>query len=1247
MGQVMKKFSNLKVLKFNGNKMRNRFLLIGLFLALLSNVSYGQNQSIYGKVTDDSNKPLPFAAVKLYKGGQLIEGMLTDKNGNYKLELQDPGTYDSLVIVKKEYSKFKANPVIVRSTQRYPQDAKLEFGKSIEVIFTGSKVLINSSETGKTMDRESFMHSAAQNIGEIVAATATVTNTADGLSVKGGKSSSNIIYVDGVPTSSYNLPKDAIEEINVITGGIPAEFGDVTGGVINITTRGPSSHLTGGLEARTSQFLDPFGYNYIEGNLSGPLIKSKTDKRPILGYFLTGNLTYAKVNSPPAIDMYRVSDAKLQDLINNPIAPSPTGTGYIPTTYFVTKDDMVKTRVKPNSNSLNYVLNGKLVYEPVKNTVITIGANNEHANRNAYSFANNMFNFDLNPQVTSNVLKTYVRFTQRFIGDTNSPVKSISYSIQGNYTRSNSTVQDPTLKDNLFAYGYIGSFKRNYVPFYSQATHNIDGKSVTAYYFQGYSENGLTFSPGGYNPVLESYDKKFFELTGDQTKTFNDVFSNGGLVNGQGPSNVNSLWSGLGARYGAYSQSQSEQYYVNASGTVIINNHHLKAGVQYQQNSSSNYSVGANQSVEGLWTLARQLVNSHLTQLDTLHPHPVFSKNGSFTDTVNYPWLVGAQSTFDKNFRNHLKSIGARDQWGRLIDDQSKINIDQYGPNDMKLSYFSADELLNNANSYVSFYGYDYLGNKLKKKATLSDFLDPSKRWIGAYNPIYTAGYIQDNFQLGDITFNVGVRIDRFDANQKVLQDPYSLYPLRHAGDVTQINNLPVTHPGNIGSDYAVYVDDALNPTKIVGYRKADVWYDAAGTEVADPNTIALKSKSDRIQPYLVARNTSEVQLTDASFKDYTPQVSVLPRVSFTFPISDKAIFYANYDVLTIRPQAGNFTTWDDYYFLQQRATLTIPNPNLKPEKRTNYELGFSQRVGGNSSLTFQAFYGQIRDLVQTRVINQAYPITYTTYDNIDFGTVKGMTFGYNFVRASAGADPHNNPSGINLSANYTLQFADGTGSNEGSGANLVSAGQPNLRTPFPLNYDIRHQVQAIIDYRFGAGKNYRGPSIGKVKLLQGGGINMIFNTSSGAPYSRQSNITSGDNILIGVANRSSLEGTVNGSRLPWQVRMDLKIDRNFFFKTTGLDQFGNKVHVKDSRIYLNAFVYVQNLLDARNIVHVYRYTGLANDDAYLNTTEGQKFAHQTPDYKALVDQYTIKMNNPDNYISPRFIRFGASFNFY
>ena len=78
-----------------------------------------------------------------------------------------------------------------------------------------------------------------------------------------------------------------------------------------------------------------------------------------------------------------------------------------------------------------------------------------------------------------------------------------------------------------------------------------------------------------------------------------------------------------------------------------------------------------------------------------------------------------------------------------------------------------------------------------------------------------------------------------------------------------------------------------------------------------------------------------------------------------------------------------------------------------------------------------------MKNMIQTVNVLKAYPKTYTSFGNVDFGTVKGLSFSYDLRRTN----------NISINASYTLQFADGTGSSATGANNLTSAGLPNLIT--------------------------------------------------------------------------------------------------------------------------------------------------------------------------------------------------------
>jgi hypothetical protein len=64
------------------------------------------------------------------------------------------------------------------------------------------------------------------------------------------------------------------------------------------------------------------------------------------------------------------------------------------------------------------------------------------------------------------------------------------------------------------------------------------------------------------------------------------------------------------------------------------------------------------------------------------------------------------------------------------------------------------------------------------------------------------------------------------------------------------------------------------------------------------------------------------------------------------------------------------------------------------------------------------------------------------------------------------------------------------------------------------------------------------------------------------------------------------------------------------------------------------------------NVTAVYPATGSASDDGYLSAPEWQNAISQQVNPQSYSELYTINMNNPYRYSSPRTIRLGVKFNF-
>lgn len=1206
-------------------------LLIGTLFAASGQQRPGE---LRGQVTDKkTGEPVPLANVIVKLDGEAVSGTTTDFDGRYVLKPIEPGRYT----VEFSFLGYATQPfsgVIISPNKITTLNSGLT--EEAEVLGTVDVIeytvpLIDPDKQGKTTTGEEIQNLPQRDVASIASTAAGVYQQDDGsgINVRGSRSDATDVYIDGIKVrGATTIPQSAIDQLTIITGGVPAQYGDATGGIISMTTRGPSNKYFGGLEANTSSIFDQYDQSLLGFSLSGPLARRK-DGTPLFGFFIAGEFQYQRDPSPSAIGTYRVNAEDLAFLEQNPYQPAGLGGGVIRNSEFLRLDDLENIDYKQNAERQDLRFSAKFDLKTSQTTNLTFGGTYNWAKGQSWQYNYSLLNSINNPEFRNRDWRVFARFQQRFIDPEDesaaSNIRNAFYSLQVDYSEVYRLTQDDSHFDRLFDYGFIGNFDTHKTNTYSYATDSVSG--YTGWVQSGFSDTLVTFTPGDKNPNATNYTEQYFNFVNGDVSNIFAAQAGGALLNGQRPPNNYSLWFNTGRQWDGYNYSDQNQFRVVGSGSADIKNHSLIVGFEYEQRVDRFYSVAP----VSLWGLARQLANRHISQLDLSNPILGQDANGNYNDTVTYNRLYDAesQSWFDQQFRQSL---------GLAVDDATFLDIDSYSPEDFSIDMFSADELLNNGNSLVAYSGYDAHGNKLDGPTSFEDFFSAKdengnlKREIDAFRPIYIAGYIQDKFAFNDLVFNVGVRVDRFDANQKVLVDPFSLFPTISAREMLQEGSLGVnTLPANIGDDYVVYVNDLQEPTSVVGYRNEDQWFDADGNQVADPQIIAQATTTGTITPYLVDPENTDLatDLTAVSFEDYTPQVNVMPRIAFNFPISDQALFFAHYDILTQRP--NGFIRFDptDYLYLEANQGNVLNNPDLRPERTIDYEVGFKQTLSKRSAITLSAFYRELRDMIQATQVNFAYPVNYLTYGNLDFGTVKGFSVGYDLRRSG----------NVSLNFNYTLQFADGSGSSATSGLNLIQQGQPNLRVIQPLNFDQRHTLVAVVDYRYSSGKDYDGPVWFGARVFENAGANFTFRAGSGTPYTRQANVL--QSASFGINQRPILKGSINGSRLPWQFRIDMRLNKQFNVKWGGKED-GSKQKTAGLNVYLD----VQNLLNTLNVINVYRYTGNPNDDGFLSSAEAQEIIAQQTDSQSFMDLYGVKVDSPFNYSLPRRMRLGILLSF-
>jgi hypothetical protein len=1192
--------------------------IAALFLAC--GAALAQSTVLSGKVTapdpDGKSEPLIGATVKVQKGGEFVRGTITDYDGNYRVQL-DPGAYD-VEISYTGYSTQRITGVRVLTGQINFQDVSMSGTVLSEVVITTFKVPLieqDKTSTGGTLTSEQIKSLPTRSVNAIVATVAGTTSIDGGdVNIKGSRSNATNYYIDGIRVSGSVPPVQDIEQLQVVTGGLGAEYGDVTGGVISVVTKGPASEYHGTIEGETSEGLDKFGWRLLTANVSGPIWKKKLadgSKRTVVGFRLSGQYNYQKDDDPPAIDVYRVKDDVRARLAANPLRLL-NGT-IVSSAESLTNDSVNAFGYRPFEGRTDIDITSKLDFRLTNNIDFSVTGTFKDVKNQFTPDGWDILNTPNNPTAYNQRYRGIARFRHRLGSSESSQdaakanrvaVSNASYQLQFGFERAMGEVYDPYHSDRLFDYGYVGRFDFDFIPVLGpndagQIAHLDNFES-----FQGYTPGNINQALQPYNALAnaESYDS-YLAQNGRFSQLYDDVWSN--------------MYSNINLIYNQYQRTENDIITITASSSFDLKlgktgTHSIQFGLLNEQRTDRSWTIAP----RGLWNLAELTTNSHFNGLDT---NRVIGKAYApfFGDSVD----IYANDYVDLEDNKFYKKV--REKLGKDLSEY--VNVHSLTPDQLSLDMFSPRELAERG--LIDYYGYDYLGNKTPDGITFNDFFtsrdaDGVRNFpVAPLRPLYQAAFIKDKFTFNKMIFSLGLRVERFDLNSKVMRDQYSLYQIMNAKDYyATVPGLP-SRPGTIGDDFKVYTESEQDLTP-KAFRDGNTWYFADGRQANDGNVIF---GGGVVSPLLLDTISGD-DIFDArfdpntAFEDYTPQVNWLPRLGFSFPISDEANFFAHYDVLVQRPPSNWQVTPLDYAYFYAPNRTPENNANLRPERVVDYEVGFQQKLNQNSAIKFSAYYRELRAMLQSRVVLYV-PVVgrYNTFGNEDFGTVKGFTWQYDLRRSL----------NTEMRLSYTLQFAEGTGSDAIAQRGIAARG--NLRTLFPLNFDERHNLAGIIDYRYGEGKQYNGPRIAGKDILANFGINLQLSAASGRPYTAK--------IRPSRFGGAGTVGSINGNRLPWRFTADLRVDKSFALAGEG-----------KKPLNLNVYLRVSNVLNRRNILSVYPVTGSPTDDGFLATTEGQSFvenvASQNKSTDAYLASYSWIVRNANNFTLPRRIYVGAAFEF-
>ncbi len=262
---------------------------------------------LVGTVTDDTGATLPGVTVTL-KGPAIVGQQTTPSNekGFYRFAALPPGSYTvSYALTGFGTINREGLKIAVGSTIEENVNLKVA-SKSEEVTVTGEAAVVNaqSDQVSTNYDKDWVRNAPIPRYTffDLINAAPGVSQTSSDVQYRqtsfGSATTDNSYQLDGTdftaPVSGAAWPypnTDAIEEIEVLSLGAPAEYGNLQGAVFNVVTRQGGNDFHGdlnfyyqrqGLTSRNTTDAQDEGnpyhrdrYNDATFQLSGPILKDK------------------------------------------------------------------------------------------------------------------------------------------------------------------------------------------------------------------------------------------------------------------------------------------------------------------------------------------------------------------------------------------------------------------------------------------------------------------------------------------------------------------------------------------------------------------------------------------------------------------------------------------------------------------------------------------------------------------------------------------------------------------------------------------------------------------------------------------------------------------------------------------------------------------------------------------------------------------------------------------------------------
>lgn len=286
-------------------------LLLAVTLPVVGQERFG---NLAGTATDPSGAVLPGVTVTATnKTTNRVATARTRGDGSFMVPDVEPGRY-MVRFEKQGFSRYEVPDVIVLVGRSSRVDASMQVGSLEQVVqVTEAAPLIDTSSTmiANNVTAEELDRLPKARSFQGIAIFSTSVNTGEiegGYQVNGASAAENNYYIDGVSTTSLidgsarqNAVMEYLQEVQVKTAGLEAEYGGALGGVVSAITKSGGNDFHGEIhyyyygnklsagptkrlqldpvaEESVAYFQDQKNkrdFHEFGGSLGGPFIKNK------------------------------------------------------------------------------------------------------------------------------------------------------------------------------------------------------------------------------------------------------------------------------------------------------------------------------------------------------------------------------------------------------------------------------------------------------------------------------------------------------------------------------------------------------------------------------------------------------------------------------------------------------------------------------------------------------------------------------------------------------------------------------------------------------------------------------------------------------------------------------------------------------------------------------------------------------------------------------------------------------------